>query len=52
MAKRKSKKKYTKKCEAGITRDMWYMLQELKIRTGKSKAAIVREALEEYDKTH
>ncbi len=52
MAKSKTKKKYTKRCVAGITKDMWYMLQELKIRTGKSKAAIVREALEEYDRNH
>lgn len=53
MAKRKkSKRRYVKRCTAGITLDMWYMLSELKSRTGKSKASIIREALEEYDKSH
>lgn len=54
MSKRKikSKRRFTKNIKAGITPDMWIMLQELKVRTGKSKAAIVREALDIYDKTH
>lgn len=50
--RRKSKRRFTKRCSALITTDMWYLLQELKIRTGKSKAAIIREAIEEYDKNH
>lgn len=45
---RKSRRLYTKKATAGITPDMWIMLQELKVETKKSKAAIIREALTEY----
>lgn len=48
MAKKKSKRKYTKNCKAGITPSMWILMQELKIKTGKSKAAIIREAIEDF----
>lgn len=47
-----SKRKYTKSVKAGVTKDMFIMLQEIKVRTGKSKAAIIREALEDYDRSH
>lgn len=45
---RKRKPRYTKSCKAGISRDMWIELQEMKVRTGKSKSQIIREALEMY----
>ena len=50
--RRKSRRIYTQKATAGITRDMWIMLQEIKIATGKSKACIIREALTEYNERH
>lgn len=48
MAKKKSRRLYTKSCKAGVTPSMWILLQELKVKTGKSKAAIIRTAVEEY----
>ncbi|MCM1440870.1 MAG: ribbon-helix-helix domain-containing protein [Roseburia sp.] len=48
MAKKKSKKRFTKSCKAGITKEMWMMLTEMKIRLNMSKARIIREALREY----
>lgn len=50
--KTKSKRKFTKVCKAGITPQVWILLQELKVRTGMSKAAIIREALQEYSENH
>lgn len=52
MKKKKSKKIYTKSCKAGVTKEMWMILTELKIRLGKSKAQIIREALTEYYERH
>lgn len=52
MANKRRKKKYTKRCEAGLTRDEWVMLHELKVRLHKSKATIIREALTEYEERH
>lgn len=43
-----SKRKYTKKAQAGVTNDMWILLQELKVQTRKSKAQILREAIQLY----
>lgn len=49
---KKSRKRFTKKCQAGITKEMWVMLSELKASLGKSKARIIREALTEYYERH
>lgn len=51
MVKRR-KKKYTKSCRAGVTKDMWFMLTTMKIKLNKSKAQIIREALTEYYAAH
>lgn len=51
MAKRR-KKKYTKSCKAGLTKDMWVTLTEMKVALGISKARIIREALREYYERH
>lgn len=51
MAKRR-KKKYTKSCKAGLTREMWVMLTEMKVKLGIPKARIIREALREYYERH
>lgn len=49
---KKSKKRFTKRCQAGLTKEMWVMLSELKAKLGKSKARIIREALAEYYERH
>lgn len=50
--KRRRKKKYAKTCSASITKEMWVDLQELKVHTHMSKAAIIRMALEEFKNNH
>lgn len=47
---KRRKRKYTKTVKSLVTPDMWVMVQELKVITGKSKASIIREALSEYEK--
>lgn len=49
---KKSKKKYTKSCRAGVTKEMWQLLAYMKIKLGMSKAQIIREALSEYYNNH
>ena len=51
MIKRK-RRVYIKRAQAGITTDMWHMLQEMKIYLHKSKASIIRDALTEYYERH
>lgn len=47
---KRRKRKYTKTVKSLVTQDMWVMVQELKVITGKSKASIIREALSDYEK--
>lgn len=47
---KRRKRKYTKTVKSLVTSDMWIMVQELKVITGKSKGAIIREALSDYEK--
>lgn len=48
--RKKRKRVYTKTCRALLTPDMWIDLQEMKAALGKSKSAIIREALDMYKK--
>ena len=47
---KRRKRKYTKTVKSLVTPDMWIMVQELKVITGKSKGAIIREAISDYEK--
>ena len=47
---KRRKRKYTRTVKSLVTPDMWIMLQELKVATGKSKGAIIRESLCDYEK--
>lgn len=51
MAKRR-KRTYTKSCRALITKEMWVLLQELKVKERRSKASIIRSAITEYYENH
>ena len=51
MAKRR-KRTYTKSCRVLITKEMWVLLQELKVKERRSKASIIRSAIREYYENH
>ena len=50
MAKRR-KRTYTKSCRA-LIKEMWVLLQELKVKERRSKASIIRSAITEYYENH